>query len=187
MDRFTSNLLTFSFICSGLRVKFINPPKFPCDIEITVRRPTNRKFCTPSVSSVAGPFTKFSVPNVPNRSGISAIDTSTTTWRNSSIRYRESERFISAKKDAVHPAPSPYNMLSVQSKLSSPFLFCVQKASRVTWHTLLTNSADFSSALSCQRTRLPFHSIARGRLCSTRLVLQCYQSGFHRWLIWPDR
>ena len=57
MDRFTLTFLTFSFICSRLRVKFINPPKFPSVIEINVRRPSNRTFCTPSVSSIAGPFT----------------------------------------------------------------------------------------------------------------------------------
>ena len=34
------------------------------------------------------------------------------------------------------------------------FTFCVQKASRVTWHILSTNSADFSSAFSARFTSL---------------------------------
>ena len=94
--------------------RIINPPKFPCVIAINIRSPSHRKFCSPSVSSIAGLFTKFSAPNVTNRASNSTIDTSTTTWRNSFIRYQENEGYIFAKKDAVHPAPSPSNMLSVR-------------------------------------------------------------------------
>ena len=143
MDRFTLNFLTFSFICSGLRVKFINPAKFPCVIAINVRRPSKRKFYTPSVSSIAGPFTKFSAPNVTNRASNSTIDTSTITWRNSFIRYRKSERYISAKKVAVHPAPSPSNMLLVRSKPSSSF------------HSV-SRKLPGSLGTLCSRTRLIF-------------------------------
>ena len=91
MDRFTSNFLLFSLICSGYQVKFINPPKFLCVVAINVKSLPNRKFCTPSVSSITCLFTKFSAPNVTNRASISTINTSTTAWRNSFIRYRKSE------------------------------------------------------------------------------------------------
>ena len=54
-----------------------------------------------------------------------------------------------AWKDALHPAPNPSSMLSVRSEPSSLFFFCVQKDSRITWRTLITNSAD-SSTFSIQ-------------------------------------
>ena len=75
------------------------------------------------------------------------------------IKYRESEELTFVRKDAVHPAPNPSSILSVRSKPPSPFKFCVQKASRVNWHTLFTNSADFSS-LTRRTSRLPGLSLS---------------------------
>ena len=66
--------------------------KFPCDIAINVRSPSSRKFCTPSMSSIAGPFTKCSAPNVRNRASNSTIDTSTTAWRDSFLSDIEKAR-----------------------------------------------------------------------------------------------
>ena len=85
-DRFRSNFLPFSIICLGKRVKFINPPKFPCVIAISVRSQSIRRFCIPSASKTAGSFTKFCAPNVTNNASISSIDNSVTALRNSVVR-----------------------------------------------------------------------------------------------------
>ena len=63
-------------------------------------------------------------------------------------------------------------MLSVRSKPSSLFTFCVQKASRVTWHTLFTNSADFSSAFWARFTSFT----KQAWICRESIRAQCCYS-----------
>ena len=76
VDFFISRFLTLSLslICSGQRASFISPPKFPWVIAINVRSPSSRRFWIPSVSSIAGPFTKLSAPNVTNKAIRTTID-----------------------------------------------------------------------------------------------------------------
>ena len=63
VDLFISN---FSHSPSFVRVKVINSPSFPCVMAISVMSPSRPGFCTPLVSSTAGPLLKLSDPNVTN-------------------------------------------------------------------------------------------------------------------------
>ena len=110
---------------------------------INVRSPSSRRFCIPSVSSIAGPFTKFSAPNVTNKAINSTIDY--FHYRLEEFLYQVVRDFrVDFCQEGRGPSGSqPSSMLSVLSNPSCPYTSWVQKV--------------FQSNLTlCSRTQLSF-------------------------------